>query len=33
MMHPLGHSLVPPGLHPGGLRYHGDSPIVSALAT
>lgn len=27
----LGHDFVPPGIHAGGLRYHGDSPIVSAL--
>ena len=31
-MYTLGHSFVPPGIHAGGLRYHGDSPIVSALA-
>ena len=30
-MYTLGHSFVPPGIHAGGLRYHGDSPIVSAL--
>ncbi len=30
-MHTLGHSFVPPGIHAGGLRYHGESPIVSAL--
>ncbi|MCO5195171.1 MAG: TrpB-like pyridoxal phosphate-dependent enzyme [Anaerolineae bacterium] len=30
-MHTLGHSFVPPGIHAGGLRYHGMSPQVSAL--
>lgn len=30
-MYTLGSSFVPPGIHAGGLRYHGDSPIVSAL--
>ena len=30
-MHTLGHTFVPPGIHAGGLRYHGMSPIVSAL--
>ncbi|MBI2853510.1 MAG: TrpB-like pyridoxal phosphate-dependent enzyme [Chloroflexi bacterium] len=30
-MHTLGHSFVPPGIHAGGLRYHGMSPIVSHL--
>src|SRR3954451_9315079 len=30
-MYPLGHDFVPPPVHAGGLRYHGDSPIVSAL--
>jgi tryptophan synthase beta chain len=30
-MHTLGHSFVPPGIHAGGLRYHGMSPSVSAL--
>lgn len=30
-MHTLGHNFVPPGAHAGGLRYHGMSPIVSAL--
>jgi tryptophan synthase beta chain len=28
-MHTLGHSFMPPGIHAGGLRYHGMSPIVS----
>ncbi len=30
-MYTLGHSFMPPGIHAGGLRYHGDSPIVSRL--
>lgn len=30
-MYTLGHTFVPPGIHAGGLRYHGDSPIVSKL--
>jgi tryptophan synthase beta chain len=30
-MHTLGHTYIPPGIHAGGLRYHGMSPIVSAL--
>jgi len=30
-MYTLGHDFVPPGIHAGGLRYHGMSPIVSAL--
>jgi tryptophan synthase beta chain len=30
-MYTLGHSFVPAGIHAGGLRYHGDSPVVSAL--
>ncbi len=30
-MYTLGHSFVPAGIHAGGLRYHGESPIVSAL--
>ena len=30
-MYTLGHSFVPSGIHAGGLRYHCDSPIVSAL--
>jgi tryptophan synthase beta chain len=29
--HTLGHSFVPPGIHAGGLRYHAQSPHVSAL--
>ena len=31
-MFTLGHKFIPPGIHAGGLRYHGCSPIVSALA-
>jgi len=30
-MYTLGHSFVPPGIHAGGLRYHGMSPIISKL--
>jgi tryptophan synthase beta chain len=30
-MYTLGHKFVPSGIHAGGLRYHGDSPIVSRL--
>jgi tryptophan synthase beta chain len=30
-MYTLGHEFVPPSIHAGGLRYHGDSPIISAL--
>jgi len=30
-MYTLGHDFVPPSIHAGGLRYHGDSPIISAL--
>ena len=30
-MYTLGHSFMPAGIHAGGLRYHGDSPLVSAL--
>lgn len=32
MMHTLGHKFVPPGIHAGGLRYHGMAPLVSLLA-
>ncbi|NTW28631.1 MAG: TrpB-like pyridoxal phosphate-dependent enzyme [Coriobacteriia bacterium] len=31
MMYTLGHDFVPAGIHAGGLRYHGDSQLVSAL--
>ena len=30
-MYTLGHDFVPAGIHAGGLRYHGASPIVSQL--
>ncbi len=30
-MYTLGHDFVPPGIHAGGLRYHGDSTLVSQL--
>ena len=30
-MYTLGHTFIPPGIHAGGLRYHGMSPSVSAL--
>jgi len=30
-MYTLGHDFVPPAIHAGGLRYHGDAPIISAL--
>jgi tryptophan synthase beta chain len=30
-MYTLGHDFVPPPVHAGGLRYHGDSPLVSRL--
>jgi tryptophan synthase beta chain len=30
-MHTLGHDFIPPGIHAGGLRYHGASPLVSQL--
>ena len=30
-MYTLGHDFVPPPIHAGGLRYHGDAPIVSSL--
>ena len=31
LMYTLGHDFVPAGIHAGGLRYHGDSPLVSNL--
>ena len=31
LMYTLGHNFVPPTIHAGGLRYHGDSPLVSQL--
>ena len=30
-MYTLGNDFVPEGIHAGGLRYHGDSPLLSAL--
>ena len=30
-MYTLGHDFIPAGIHAGGLRYHGDSPLVSQL--
>ncbi|MGH2841240.1 MAG: TrpB-like pyridoxal phosphate-dependent enzyme [Solirubrobacteraceae bacterium] len=30
-MYTLGHGFVPPPVHAGGLRYHGDAPMVCAL--
>ncbi|HEY5154516.1 MAG TPA: TrpB-like pyridoxal phosphate-dependent enzyme [Acidimicrobiales bacterium] len=30
-MYTLGHDFMPPSIHAGGLRYHGDSPIISKL--
>ena len=30
-MYTLGHTFVPPGIHAGGLRYHGMAPSLSAL--
>ena len=30
-MYTLGHDFVAPSIHAGGLRYHGDSPIISNL--
>jgi tryptophan synthase beta chain len=31
LMYTLGRSFVPPRIHAGGLRYHGESPLVSQL--
>ncbi|MDY6795547.1 MAG: TrpB-like pyridoxal phosphate-dependent enzyme [Actinomycetota bacterium] len=31
LMYTLGHEFIPPPSHAGGLRYHGDAPIISAL--
>lgn len=31
MQYTLGHDFMPPGIHAGGLRYHGDSTLVSQL--
>ncbi len=30
-MYTLGHDFVPAGIHAGGLRYHGEAPIISQL--
>ena len=30
-MYTLGHSFVPPSIHAGGLRYHGDAPLLCKL--
>lgn len=30
-MYTLGAAFIPPGIHAGGLRYHGDSPLLSRL--
>jgi tryptophan synthase beta chain len=30
-MYTLGHDFVPPSIHAGGLRNHGDSPLISAV--
>jgi tryptophan synthase beta chain len=30
-MYTLGHHFVPPAIHAGGLRYHGDAPLLCAL--
>jgi tryptophan synthase beta chain len=31
-MYTLGHNFMPPGIHAGGLRYHGASPLLSHIA-
>ncbi|HPU85150.1 MAG TPA: TrpB-like pyridoxal phosphate-dependent enzyme [Candidatus Latescibacteria bacterium] len=31
LMYTLGHGFMPPGIHAGGLRYHGDAPLLSQL--
>jgi len=30
-MYTLGHSFIPPSIHAGGLRYHGDAPLLCLL--
>jgi len=30
-MYTLGHTFVPPSIHAGGLRYHGDAPLLCQL--
>jgi tryptophan synthase beta chain len=32
-MHTLGHDFMPPGIHAGGLRYHGAAPLISKLVS
>ena len=32
-MYSLGHIFIPPPIHAGGLRYHGDAPLVSLLVS
>src|SRR5256714_5271259 len=32
-MHTLGHDFIPPGIHSGGLRYHGMAPLMSLLSS
>lgn len=32
-MYTLGHTFVPPPIHSGGLRYHGDAPLICHLIT
>ncbi|MDH5686033.1 MAG: pyridoxal-phosphate dependent enzyme, partial [Hadesarchaea archaeon] len=31
MMYTLGHGFIPPPIHAGGLRYHGDAPLLCKL--
>jgi len=31
LMYTLGHDFIPAGIHAGGLRYHGDSPLLSKM--
>ena len=31
LMYTLGHDFIPPSIHAGGLRYHGDAPIICNL--
>ncbi|HTW05949.1 MAG TPA: TrpB-like pyridoxal phosphate-dependent enzyme [Acidimicrobiales bacterium] len=33
LMYTLGHDFIPPSIHAGGLRYHGDAPIISNLVS
>lgn len=30
-MYTVGHDFIPPGIYAGGLRYHGDAPLISLL--